>query len=125
MKMRIGVLGSGTVGQTISAKLVELGHEVMIGCRDVQALLARTTPAMGSPHSFAEWHRQHPKVGVGTFSEAAAHGELVVNCTSGDGTLPALKQAGEANLSGKVLIDISNPLDFSHGMPPSLSVCNT
>jgi predicted dinucleotide-binding enzyme len=64
-------------------------------------------------------------VKLGTFGEAAAHGEMVVNATAGAVSLEALEQAGEENLNGKVLIDISNPLDFSKGMPPTLSVSNT
>src|SRR5262249_7403772 len=62
---------------------------------------------------------------LGTLAEAAAHGELVVNATNGIGSLEALQAAGEKNLAGKVLIDLANPLDFSKGMPPSLTVCNT
>jgi 8-hydroxy-5-deazaflavin:NADPH oxidoreductase len=97
--MRIGVLGTGTVGTTLAGKLRELGHEVRMGSRD------------GSK-------------GDGTFAEVAAHGELLLNCTAGVASLAALEQAGEDNLRGKVLIDVANPLDFSGGFPPRLSVCN-
>jgi predicted dinucleotide-binding enzyme len=69
--------------------------------------------------------QRHPEVALGSFAEAAAHGELVVNATSGGASLDALGQAGEANLDGKVLVDVANPLDFSGGMPSSLSVANT
>ncbi len=62
---------------------------------------------------------------LGTFGDAAAHGEMVVNATAGAVSLEVLRQAGEENLNGKPLIDISNPLDFSKGMPPTLSVSNT
>jgi hypothetical protein len=62
---------------------------------------------------------------IGSFAEAAAHGEVLVNATSGGSSLSALKLAGDGNLGRKLLIDVSNPLDFSAGMPPSLSVCNT
>jgi predicted dinucleotide-binding enzyme len=61
-------------------------------------------------------------VGLGTYASAAAHGEIVVNATSGVGSLDALKEAGEANLAGKILLDVANPLDFSKGMPPTLFV---
>lgn len=121
--MDIGVLGSGIVGQTLSARLADLGHGVMIGTRDVAQLLAR--PAAERAPAFAEWHAQHPAVRLGTFAEAAAHGQILFNCTSGQGALNALELAGQTAVNGKVLIDISNPLDFSRGMPPSLSVCNT
>jgi predicted dinucleotide-binding enzyme len=60
----------------------------------------------------------------GTFADAAAEGELIFNCTSGEAALDALAAAGAGNLAGKVLVDVSNPLDFSQGMPPTLSVCN-
>ena len=62
--------------------------------------------------------------GDGTFAEVAAHGELLLNCTAGTSSLDARDQAGEANLQGKVLVDVANPLDFSGGFPPTLSVCN-
>lgn len=109
--MKIGVLGTGVVGQTIAGKLVSLGHDVMMGARSadnekVLAFAARTGGRAGS------------------FGDAIRHGELVVNGTRGDGSVAALRQ-GAADLAGKTLIDISNPLDFSHGFPPTLSVSNT
>lgn len=123
--MKIGVLGSGTVGRTLAGKLSSLGHEVTIGTRDVDALMARTEPdGMGNP-PFSVWKDSYPAIAVETFEVAAASGELLINATSGTGSLEALEQAGAANLNGKVLIDVSNPLDFSNGFPPSLSVCNT
>ncbi len=123
--MKIGVLGTGVVGQTIAGRLAELGHEVVIGTRDVAALLARTEPdRMGNP-PFAVWSSAHPAVRVATFAEAAGHGDLVVNATSGTASLPALRAAGADNLAGKVILDIANPLDFSKGFPPSLFVKDT
>jgi predicted dinucleotide-binding enzyme len=123
--MKIGILGTGMVGQTIGGKLLELGHDVVYGTRDVKKTLARTEPdAYGNP-PFSTWLGQHPDARLGTFEEAAMHGELVFNATSGTASLAALRLAGGGNLSGKVLIDIANPLDFSQGFPPSLSVCNT
>ena len=109
--MRIGVLGSGMVGQALSARLAELRHNVMIGTRD--------------PGKLAEWQRSHHEVKVGSFEATAAHGEMIFNATNGSGSLAALEIAGEANLRGKVLADLSNPLDFARGMPPSLFVSNT
>jgi 8-hydroxy-5-deazaflavin:NADPH oxidoreductase len=123
--MKIGVLGSAVVGRTISAKLAELGHEVMIGTRDVSKTLAHTeADYMGNP-PYNVWQQQNSQIKLGTFAEVAAFGELLFNCTSGGGSLEALKLAGENNLNGKLLLDVSNPLDFSRGMPPSLLVCNT
>ena len=123
--MKFGVLGTGGVGRTLAAGLVGQGHRVMIGTRNVaQTLMRVKADAMGNP-PFSAWQRENAAVGLGTFAEAAAHGEMVLNCTAGMATREALKAAGEENLNGKVLVDVSNPLDFSHGMPPSLSVCNT
>jgi predicted dinucleotide-binding enzyme len=97
--VKIGVLGTGVVGTTIAAKLRELGHDVLIG--------SRSAGEDAVP-----------------FADAAAHGEVVFNCTGGMVSLEALGLAGAENLSGKVLVDVSNPLDFSKGRPPTLSVCN-
>jgi predicted dinucleotide-binding enzyme len=122
--MKIGVLGTGVVGRTIAAKLLELGHGVCVGTRDPAATLAKAEPdRMGTP-PFKVWKEQHPAVELVTIKQAAAHCELMVNAMSGVGSVDTLKLAGDA-LSGKVLLDISNPLDFSKGMPPTLSVCNT
>jgi predicted dinucleotide-binding enzyme len=123
--MKIGVLGTGLVGQTVAAKLAELGHGVFVGTRDPAATLARTENDIFGNPPFKVWREKHAKIEFGTFAQAAAHGELVVNATQGAVSIEALKAAGENNLAGKVLIDIANPLDFSKGMPPSLTVCNT
>jgi predicted dinucleotide-binding enzyme len=112
--VRIGVLGTGMVGQTLATKLVELGHEVRMGARDAANEKARAwADSTGEPAS------------NGTFADAAGFGELVVNCTAGAASLEALEQTGDDALRGKVLLDVSNPLDFSRGMPPTLTVCNT
>jgi predicted dinucleotide-binding enzyme len=111
--MRIGVLGTGSVGRAIANRLVELGHEVTMGSR-----WAESEPLL-------EWLAEADETARGgTFAEAAAAGELVFNCTAGDASLEALAAAGAENLAGKVLVDVANPLDFSRGMPPALSVCN-
>src|SRR6266508_397265 len=95
--MRIAVLGTGTVGRTLAGKLRELGHDVEIGSRS-------------------------QKDDAVEFADAAGGAELVVNATAG--SLEALRAAGAENLAGKVLLDVSNALDFSRGRPPRLSVCN-
>ncbi len=123
--MKVGIFGSGAVGRRIAGKLTELDHQVVIGTRNVARTMAHAEPDyMGNP-PFSVWQKTHDNVRLATFAEAAAHGELLVNATAGTASLDALKAAGEKNLSGKILIDIANPLDFSKGMPPSLSVCNT
>jgi predicted dinucleotide-binding enzyme len=112
--VRIGVLGTGTVGRTIATKLVELGHEVMMGSRTADNRQA------------AEWVAENgSSASQGRFGDAAAFGELIFNCTAGAASLEALEAAGETNLAGKTLVDVANPLDFSQGMPPSLTVSNT
>jgi hypothetical protein len=97
--MKFGVLGTGTVGRTLAGKLEELGHEIRVGSREAG----------------------EDKV---TFADAASFAEVVVNATAGTASLDALEAAGADNLAGKLLIDVANPLDFSQGMPPTLSVCN-
>ena len=123
--MNIGIFGTGGVARAIAAKLVTLGHSVMLGTRNVEETKNRTQgDNMGNP-SFKEWLEKNASVSVGTFAEAAAFGEMLMNATSGGGSLPAVAAAGENALQGKILIDISNPLDFSKGFPPSLSISNT
>jgi len=123
--MKIGILGTGMVGQTLSGKLVEFGHDIMLGTRDVAGTLARSEPNQYGFPAFSVWQKQNPKVKLGTFADAAKHGEAVINATNGTASLDALHLAGEANLNDKILTDVSNPLDFSKGLPPTLSVCNT
>lgn len=97
----------------------------MVGTRDVSETLSRAEPNPYGLPPFREWREAHPNVGVGPFAEAAGHGEFLINATNGGGTLNALQLAGQGNLNGKILLDASNPLDFSQGMPPTLLVCNT
>jgi len=112
--MNIGVLGTGIVGTTISTKLVQLGNAVKMGSRNA------------SNEKAAAWVKANgASASQGTFADATAFGEIIFNCTKGEASLEILKLAGKENLRGKVLIDIANPLDFSKGMPPSLTVCNT
>lgn len=119
--MTIAVLGTGMVGRAIAARLHELGHDVVIGTRDPAATLARTEG--DSP--FSGWHADHPGVSLATFADAAAAADLVVNASSGGATLEVLALAGADHLAGKPLLDISNPLDFSAGFPPTLFVKDT
>jgi 8-hydroxy-5-deazaflavin:NADPH oxidoreductase len=106
--MKIGVLGSGLVAQGLSARLAELGHNVVIGTPD--------------PDKLRGWQSSNQRVLIGSFADTAAHGDMLINATDGAGSLSALTMAGEENLADKILIDVSNPLDFSNGFPPSLTV---
>jgi predicted dinucleotide-binding enzyme len=112
--MRIGILGTGMVGQAIGSKLIQLGHEVKMGSRTADNEKA------------TQWVKANGvRASQGTFADAAAFGEILFNCTAGMASLDALRMAGPANLKDKILIDIANPLDFSKGMPPTLAICNT
>jgi 8-hydroxy-5-deazaflavin:NADPH oxidoreductase len=123
--VRFGILGTGVVGKTIAVRLDGLGHDVIVGTRNPEETLSRTDPDQYGNPPFGAWQAEHPEVRLGTFAEAAAHGDMVVNATAGAVSLEALEQAGEDNFNGKILIDIANPLDFSKGMPPTLLVSNT
>lgn len=109
--MKIGVLGTGAAGQTVAAKFVAMGHDVMMGAR-----AADNEKVLG--------FRDRTGGQAGTFADAAWHGEMVLNCTRGDTSLAMLSTL-TAELDGKILIDVANPLDFSNGYPPHLSVSNT
>ena len=102
------------VGQAISSKLVGIGHEVRMGSRTA-----------GNEGAVAWASGAGDAASEGTFADAASFAEVVLNCTAGTASLEALEAAGAGNLAGKVLVDVANPLDFSGGMPPTLSVCNT
>lgn len=112
--MEIGVLGTGMVGQTIGSKLVQLGHQVMLGSRT-----AANPKAIAWANEEGSTHALY-----GTFKNAAKFGEIVFNCTLGAASLDVLQQIGTENLKGKILIDVSNPIDYSaEGL--TLTVCNT
>ena len=112
--MKIAVLGTGPVGRAVAGRLSELGHDVTIGTRDAADTAGR--------EDYAEWAAAHSGVRLAGFAGAAAAAELVVNAAGGDVALGILDSAGADNLAGKVLLDISNPLDTSQGFPPTLFV---
>lgn len=108
--MKIAVLGTGNVGQTIGTKLVSLNHEVIMGSRSADNEKAKNFSKQQSAKN-------------GTFAEAAAQADIIFNCVSGGASMQALQLTGTENLKGKILVDLSNPLDFSTGTL-RLSVCN-
>jgi predicted dinucleotide-binding enzyme len=123
--MKVAVIGTGMVGRALAGRLARLGHDVVVGTRDVQQTLTRTQPdAKGTP-SYAHWQHDHSDVRLATFADAGAHGEVVVNATAGAVSLLSLQAVGAANLAGKVLADLAVPLDYSHGRPPKLMYANT
>lgn len=122
-KKKIGILGTGMVGRAHAARLLELGHDVVMGTQDVEKTLAESKPdQMGNP-AFSEWYKDHAGIKLMIFKEAIAHGDVVFGVLKGEVALDVLKGFAK-DFTGKVLVDVANPLDFSKGMPPSLSVCN-
>jgi hypothetical protein len=107
--MKIAVLGTGMVGQALASKLLSLGHQVMMGGREAKNDKAEAWAKAAGPSA-----------SYGTFAEAAAFGDMAILATLGSASLAAAKLAGNDLLKGKVLIDVTNPLDFSKGMPPIL-----
>jgi hypothetical protein len=106
--MKIGVIGSGIVGQQLGIGLTRLGHEVKIGTRDVSKL--------------KDWLKQAgKKSSVGSNKDAASFGEVIFLCTAWTGTENAINLAGKTNFAGKVVIDVTNPLDFSQGSIPRIA----
>lgn len=114
MHVKIAVLGTGVVGRTLAGKLVESGHDVVMGSRS-----ATNEAAVGWAAGAG------PRARAGTFFDAAAEGEVVINATPGTVSLEVLAAASTKNLAGKVLIDVANPLDHTAGFPPSLAISNT
>jgi predicted dinucleotide-binding enzyme len=109
MKEKIGILGSGVVGQTLTGGFLRLGHEVKVGTRDTSKL--------------KEWleKQNNSKVSTGSFQDAASFGEIIVLATNGLGTTNAIDLAGKDNFKGKIVIDVTNALDASQGVPPKLA----
>lgn len=123
--MKIAVIGTGAVGQAMSKKLAKLGHQVFMGTRDVDKSLDRKDADSWGTPGIGKWIQENPQVQLVTFKEAAEKGsDLLIFGISGMAALNALNQIGEELLNEKIMIDISNPLDFSKGFPPSLSICN-
>jgi 8-hydroxy-5-deazaflavin:NADPH oxidoreductase len=112
--MKIGILGTGDVGRTLAGGFAALGHEVKVGTRDPTTDKAKALAA-----------KLGAKIGVVSFADAAAFGEVVVLATLWGGTESALQLAGDKSLAGKVVIDATNPLVFTPGAPPTLALGHT
>lgn len=122
--MRIAVFGTATVGRELASAFTSHSHQVTIGTRSVSNTMSRTEVGEQGIAPYRVWQEDHPTVSLATFAEAARASEVVVNATSGMNTLGVFEQAGAASVNGKVVIDVSNPLDFSQGFPPSLDPVN-
>ncbi len=119
--MKIGILGTGVVGRTLAVKLNDLGHEVTIGTRNVSKTLSKTsTDTMGSP-PFKEWYSKYSEIKLSAFADTTRFGEIIILATHGVATIGAIDLAEKNNFRGKVVIDTTNPLDFSQGMPPKFA----
>ncbi len=111
--MKIGILGTGMVGETLGTAMVAKGHEVKMGSRSAQNEKAKSWVIQNGQYA-----------SQGTFADAAQFGEVIFSCTKGEHALEALNLADKINLDAKILVDVSNPLDFSTGMPPTLFLVN-
>ena len=107
--MRVAIIGTGVVGRTLAGGLTKVGHDVVVGTRDPETTSARE-----------DW--VGTEAALATSREAVGGVDLVVNATNGQASLAAL---ADLDLAGKVLLDVANPLDFSAGFPPTLSVKDT
>src|SRR5437868_2210219 len=107
--MKLGVLGTGSVGSALGSGFVKAGHEVRMGSREAGNEKGKAWAAAAGAGASS-----------GSFADAAAFGEIVFNATAGAGSVEAVRAAGRENLRGKILVDVTNPLDFSRGMPPTL-----
>lgn len=112
--MKIGILGSGDVGRSLGSGFAKKGYEVTIGTRDPKKAELRKWLQANDGHA-----------SVGTFAEAAARGDIVILATHGEATESVLDQVGSKPFDGKIVIDATNPLDFSQGMPPGMFVGTT
>ena len=112
--MKIAVLGTGSVGRTLAPALAALGHEVSVGTRDPDRTRSRE-----------DWRGPVADLSLLPYDTVVEGADLVVNATNGQGSLAALGAVGSERLAGRVLLDVANPLDFSAGFPPTLSVKDT
>lgn len=124
--MNVAILGTGSVGQALAQKLLSLGHSIYIGTRNPQQTMEKQEKdAFGNP-PMSFWLQDHPEVSLLEFKQAAQAGtDLIIFAMSGQHAFDCLDSIGQDILSGRIMMDISNPLDFSQGFPPSLFVSNT
>jgi len=119
--MKVGIFGTGIVGRLLAEKFVADGYEVMIGTRNVQNTLAKNEPDIIGTPPYKQWQEKNTKVKLGNFADAAKFGEIIFISTFGDVAINAIDMAGKENFAGKIVIDTTNPLDLSNGIPPGFS----
>ena len=120
--MKIAVFGTGSVGQALATRLAGLSHSVTMGTRNVETTLVRETKDFHGTPAVAEFVTANLSIPLKSYAEAAVGAEVIVLATKGDGSQAALEASG--NIDGKIILDISNPLDFSKGFPPTLFISN-
>jgi 8-hydroxy-5-deazaflavin:NADPH oxidoreductase len=121
---KIAILGTGNVGQAFAKRLADLKYTVTIGTRSVEKSLANTTKDVYGTPTISEFLSANPSIQLKTFADATQDADLVILGTKGDGSEAALAATGK-NINGKTILDLSNPLDFSNGFPPTLFLSNT
>jgi predicted dinucleotide-binding enzyme len=121
--MKVGIFGTGDVGKTLGSALARRDHDVMLGTRDVRKKMEEK-PSADEPATFRDWQSKNKKIRLGSFAEAAAHGEILINATAGHASIEALSKAKPADLKGKILIDVSNALGAWSEGPVELFVSN-
>ncbi len=122
--MKIGVLGTGMVGQVIVPKMVALGHHVFMGTRDADSTRNRTEPERTTGVSFVDWFSAHSGFQLVSYADIPSETDLFINASHGETSIEALESVGKDKLAGKIILDLANALDFSKGMPPTMLVCN-
>lgn len=123
--MKITIIGSGVVGQTLAAAFHSQGHEVWMATRNPDETANRTVEDPQIGVSFAHWHTENPGVTLVSFGQVPDGSDVLVNATGGMVSIDALEQVGIEKIGSKILLDVANPLDFSQGFPPTLAYCNT
>jgi len=122
--MKIGIFGTGEVGRALGSALARNGHEVMLGTRDIGRKMKEKAPEKDAL-AFSGWLARHKKILLGTFADAACHGEFLMNATAGHASLEALSKVKPSDLKGKIMIDVSNALGPWGDGPMELFVANT
>jgi predicted dinucleotide-binding enzyme len=119
--MKITLLGTGMVGRILAPRLIEIGHEVRMETRDPEETKSREQ----GDRLFEHWLKEHPQLKLCRFGESCDEADIIINATNGKNSISALEMVASEHLKNKTVLDLTNPLDFSNGMPPSLFVSNT
>lgn len=116
--MKIGIFGTGTV---MAERFLADGNEVMIGTRNVEQTLSKNHFNGHQSTSYKEWQDKNPQVKLGTFADVADFGDIIILATLGNATANAIELSGKEKFISKLVIDMTNPLDSSNGIPPSFT----